>query len=176
MAGPAEIMIREGFVRLAGLIKQRGVKAGGTAGQVYAKTSNVDYETGWIDLPAAADGGAQINDTATSGSSVWSSSKTSSEIATSAAAVKSDLLGGATAEYDTLKELRDLLASSDLEDDSALGALTEAVANRVRFDAPQTLTAEQQTQAQTNIGALAAADFGATDTDYVALIEAELAS
>jgi hypothetical protein len=52
--------------------------------------------------------------------------------------------------------------------------LLTAVNHRVRFDAAQTLTATEQAQARSNIGAVAAADVGDTDTDFVAIFEGAL--
>lgn len=105
-------------------------------------------------------GGAPIDDTAGAGDTdkVWSADKSTSAIATAKQAVKDEILGGAGAAYDTLKELQDLLVDADTE----LLALTTAVANRVRFDAAQTLDATQKTQACTNIG------IGDPETDLVA--------
>jgi hypothetical protein len=107
-------------------------------------------------------GGPAINDTTASGTSVYSSTKTDSQIAASAAQVKTDLIGGASAAYDTLKEIQTELQS----DTSGVASLTTAVGNRVRFDAAQTLTSAQQTQAQTNMGAQAASTVGDTTTDF----------
>ena len=53
-------------------------------------------------------------------------------------------------------------------------ALTAAIDKRVRFDAAQTLSNTEQTQARNNIGAVASTDIGNTDTDFVALFEAQL--
>jgi len=44
----------------------------------------------------------------------------------------------------------------------------------VRFDAAQTLTAPEQAQARSNIGAVAASDVGNTDTDFVVVFEGAL--
>ena len=57
----------------------------------------------------------------------------------------------------------------------SLDAILAAVNLRVRFDAAQTLTVAEQLQARTNIGAVAAADVGNTDTDFVAVFEGALA-
>jgi len=85
-------------------------------------------------------------------------------------ALKADLLGGADAAFDTLKELQDAL----LNDLTGLTALLTAVDKRVRYDAPQSLTAVEQLQARQNIGAVAASDIGNFDTDFVAAFEAAL--
>lgn len=84
--------------------------------------------------------------------------------------LKAEILGGADAAYDTLIEIQNLLQDNT----SGLDALLLAINNRVRFDAAQTLTAEDQALARTNIGAVAASDVGNTDTDYVAIFETSL--
>jgi len=71
-----------------------------------------------------------------------------SSIAAQLAALKADILGGANAAYDTLKELQDLLMS----DASQINALLTALANRVRFDDVQTLNTAQKAMACANIG------------------------
>ena len=85
-------------------------------------------------------------------------------------ALKSEILGGADAAYDTLVEIQQLLQNGT----SGLDALLAAVNARVRFDAAQTLTVAEQLQARTNIGAVASADVGNTDADFVAIFEAAL--
>ena len=85
-------------------------------------------------------------------------------------ALKADLLGGADAAFDTLKELQEAI----LNGQGGLTALLGALDKRVRFDAVQSLTAEEQTQARQNIGAVANVDVGDTDTDFVAQFEAAL--
>lgn len=92
-----------------------------------------------------ATGGASINDTDTSTTTVWSSNKTDTEISTRVAGV----VNSAPATLDTLDEL-----AAALGDDPNFATTTAtALGNRVRFDAAQTLTAPQQTQARSNIGA-----------------------
>lgn len=85
-------------------------------------------------------------------------------------ALKADLLGGADAAFDTLKELQTAI----LSDQSGINALLTAVNARVRFDAVQALTSLEQAQARDNIGAVAAADIGNFDTDFVVAFEAAL--
>ncbi len=93
------------------------------------------------------------------------STYSSSKIVTLLDALKAEILGGADAAYDTLVEIQQLLQNGT----SGLDALLAAVNNRVRFDAAQTLTAPDQAQARSNIGAVAATDVGNTDTDFVAV-------
>lgn len=107
-----------------------------------------------------AGAGAQIDDVTPRTTTVYSSSKTDSQISAARAALKAEILGGAGATVDTLKEIADLLASSDINDDNALAALTTAVGNRVRFDVAQTLTVGEKAQANTNIGSVSLAQFG----------------
>ena len=44
----------------------------------------------------------------------------------------------------------------------------------MRFDAAQALSAPEQAQVRSNIGAVAASDVGDTDTDFVAVFEGAL--
>lgn len=112
---------------------------------------------------AATSGGAPINDGSVGASTTYSSQKTADLLAQ----LKTDILGGAGAAWDTLQELKDL-------DGGAIDVLTTAVGNRVRFDAAQTLTATQKTQALTNIGAVSTAVIGDPTVDLVALFQAAL--
>jgi len=120
--------------------------------------------------------GAVINDVTPSGTTVYSSNKTATEITSAVAAVKSDILGGAGAAYDTLKELQDLLVADDSADASFVTATNTALGNRVRFDASQTLTAPQKAQANTNMGSLSLVDAGDLTVDFVAVFNAALTS
>lgn len=101
-----------------------------------------------------------IDDGVTSGASTWSSTKISSEIS----GAVSDLVGGAGAALDTLKELADALGN----DPSFATTIATQIANRVRFDDVQVLTAPQKAQACANIGAQSAAAIGDPDHDIVA--------
>ena len=65
--------------------------------------------------------------------------------------LKDEILGGASAAYDTLKEIEDFLKSND-DVVAAIQAL-----KIVKYDS-QTLSAAEQTQARTNIGAASDSD------------------
>ncbi len=93
-----------------------------------------------------------------------------SKIVTLLDALRAQILGGADAAYDTLLELQQALQN----DQTGIAALTAAIDKRVRFDAVQTLTAPEQLQTRTNIGAVASIDIGDTTTDFVAIFEAQL--
>jgi len=118
------------------------------------------------ELQAAVVSSAVIDDAQVATTSTYSSSK----IVSLLDALKAEILGGADAAYDTLVEIQQLLQNGT----SGLDALLAAVNNRVRFDAAQTLTVPEQTQARSNIGAVAAVDIGNTDTDFVAVFEGAL--
>ncbi|WP_426345165.1 hypothetical protein [Alcaligenes sp. HNGD-HTN06] len=107
-----------------------------------------------LSVETSANGAARINDTTKGAATTYSSNKIEAYVSAKIA----DLIGGAPAAFDTLKEIADYIAS----DQTATSALTTAINNRVRFDAAQTLTAAQQAQACANIGV------GDPATDFVA--------
>ena len=102
-------------------------------------------------LPSVA---SLINDAAGAGvtDKTWSADKLVSEFAaTITAAVaqaKTEIVDGAPTAYDTLLEIANYIST----DQTQAAAILLALDNRVRFDAPQTLSAAEQEQAQTNIG------------------------
>lgn len=104
--------------------------------------------------------GAVIDDNAGDGATsvTWSANKIFDSIAAASAALKNELVDGAGAALDTLKELADALNN----DPNFAATIAGEIANRVRYDAPQTLTAAQQLQACTNIGV------GDPEHDFVA--------
>lgn len=106
------------------------------------------------ELKAAINGASGINDSTTSTSSTWSSSK----IETSMNAAVAALVNGSAAALDTLKELADALGN----DPNFATTITTALGNRVRVDAVQSFTAPQQLQGCTNLG------IGNPDADFVA--------
>ncbi|WP_313284641.1 hypothetical protein [Stutzerimonas kunmingensis] len=104
--------------------------------------------------------GAVIDDNAGDGATsvTWSADKIFDSIAAASAALKNELIDGAGAALDTLNELADALNN----DPNFAATIAGEIANRVRYDAPQTLTTAQQLQACTNIGV------GNPDRDFVA--------
>lgn len=118
------------------------------------------------ELHAAVAATVLIDDAQVTTTTTYSSNKIVALLTT----LKSEILGGADAAYDTLVEIQQLLQNGT----SGLDALLAAVNARVRFDAAQSLTVPQQLQARTNIGAVASADVGDTDTDFVAIFEGAL--
>ena len=98
-------------------------------------------------------GQVTINDASSGGTITLSATKIASEIQ----AAKNALTNGAAAALDTLAELAAALGN----DANFASTTTTALSNRLRFDAAQTLTAAQKTQACANIGV------GEPDTDFV---------
>lgn len=79
------------------------------------------------------------------------------------ATLRTDILGGAAAGYDTLVKIQNELQNEN----SATANLMTAVGNRVRFDAAQRLTNAQKTQARVNIHAASATEVGDTSRNFV---------
>lgn len=110
--------------------------------------------------------GATINDAAGNGATTetWSADKIFDSIEAAKTAVKNELTNGAAATLDTLNELAAALGN----DPNYAATIAAEIANRVRFDAVQTLTAPQKVQALANIGGVATLDVGNTDRDLAA--------
>ncbi len=85
-----------------------------------------------------------IDDASSATNKAWSASK----LLAALQAAKDELLNGAPGAFDTLKEISDYLAAND----SQINTILTEIGNRVRYDAAQTLTVEQQLTACTNIG------------------------
>jgi hypothetical protein len=113
-----------------------------------------------------------IDDAAGAGDDItWSIDKIAAELTAAKAAVKADILGGASAAYDTLVELQAFLEG----DAASIATITTALGNRVRVDtAAQGLSDTQKGNARTNIGAQEAAAVGNTDANLVTTFEAGL--
>ena len=151
-------------IRVAQEFNDVRAKAGNLANLTTTDKSNLVAAIN--ELKAAVVSSAVIDDAHIAATTTYSSNK----IVSLLDALKTEILGGADAAYDTLVEIQQLLQNGT----SGLDALLAAVNNRVRFDAAQTLTASEQAQARSNIGAVAASDVGDTDTDFVAVFEGAL--
>ncbi|TAG44489.1 MAG: hypothetical protein EAZ30_17205, partial [Betaproteobacteria bacterium] len=110
--------------------------------------------------------GAAINDTAGDGATTvtWSADKIYDSIEAAKLAVTNSLINGAAGTLDTLNELAAALGN----DPSFAATIATQIANRVRFDAAQTLSSPQKAQALANIGAVGAADVGDTERNFAA--------
>lgn len=112
-------------------------------------------------IDAVSAGAASINDSSSGTSATWSASKIAAEIL----AAKNALTNGAGAALDTLAELATALGN----DANFATSVNSALANRVRYDAAQTLDATQKAQACANIG------IGDPDTNFVTTFNTGLA-
>ena len=139
-------------------VKTLTTAVGSLSGLNTTAKSNLVAAINEIALAAASATG--IDDGVTSGASTWSSNKISSEIS----GAISGLVGGAGEALDTLKELADALGS----DPSFATTIATQIANRVRFDDVQVLTAPQKAQACDNIGAASLVATGDLDRDFAA--------
>lgn len=146
-------------IRVAQEFNDVRAKAGNLANLTTTDKSNLVAAIN--ELKAAVVSSAVIDDAHIAATTTYSSNK----IVSLLDALKTEILGGADAAYDTLVEIQQLLQNGT----SGLDALLTAVNNRVRFDAAQSLTVTEQLQARSNIGAVAASDVGNTDTDFVAV-------
>lgn len=80
------------------------------------------------------------------------------------------IIDGAPAAYDTLKEISDYISGND----TAVGGITSALANRVRVDTAQSFTEPQKVQARTNIDVYSKTEIGNPETNLVSVFEAAL--
>jgi hypothetical protein len=86
-------------------------------------------------------------------------------------ALKAEILGaGVPGALDTLDELAAALG----DDANFASTITTALANRLRVDAAQGLTAPQQQFGRDNLNVWSKAEIGSVTTDYVAVIQAAL--
>lgn len=119
------------------------------------------------ELNAALANATNIDDSAASLRKTFSSEKITALVQQTV----SDLVNGAPEALNTLQEIAAELQGQA----SSVDDLLARIGNRVRFDAAQTLSAAQQAQARSNIGAVAAEEVGDTSTDFVAAFRAALA-
>lgn len=117
-------------------------------------TDNSSLVAAINELKSSIANATNINDDSTSSSATWSSDK----INTSINEAISALVNGADTTLDTLKELADALGN----DANFATAIATQMGKRVRVDAPQTFTVDEQAQGCENLG------IGNPDTDFVA--------
>lgn len=124
--------------------------------------------TGTPSIPDSPDdiGAAAINDAAASLTTTYSSTEIEAKVATAVA----DLVNGAPGALDQLNEL----AAAMGDDANFAATVNTALANRLRFDAAQTLSAGQKVQVNANAGSLSLVQSGDVSTDLVAIYEAGL--
>ena len=135
-----------------------------------AKSSLVDAVNEVNSKPSGT-GGASINDAGASGTTTYSGTKITSDIAAARASLKTEILGGASSAYDTLLELQTELTA----DTSGIAAINTSLGVRLRLDGvAQTVSSANQAVALTTIGAQSAASIGNTEADLVAVFNASI--
>jgi hypothetical protein len=171
----------EGFVEIVTQIKSKTAPIGNVLNlTTSAKGTLVDAVNEVNGIAKAASGGGPatpINDTTPSTTSVYSSSKTEDRINTVATAKAEETFtrvsGGAPEAFDSFKEFSDYVAA----DKTGAAAMTASINEKVSFNSAQTLTAAQQLQARSNIGAVASADIGdIQNVDFVSVIRTAMAA
>ena len=110
-------------------------------------------------------GNAAIDDTLAASSTVYSSEKVEQLISAAKAKVKDDILDGADAAYDTLKEVAVYIE----QDKSGAAAMAEQIGKRLRIDEAQVLSPEQKAAVESTL------NLGDTDTDFVSRFNQALA-
>lgn len=131
-----------------------------------AKAGN--YVPSWNEVsakPAVIAAGA-TDVAARSAISVPSTSEMNAAISTAV----DNLIDGAPVAFDTLKEISDYISGND----TAVGGITTALANRVRVDASQSFTEPEKLQARSNIDVYSKAEIGNPETNLVSVFEAAL--
>ncbi|MBF6326608.1 hypothetical protein IU451_29350 [Nocardia cyriacigeorgica] len=164
------------LIRAVDAAAARGAIGAGTSNLALGTTSSTakagDYQPTAANISDSTATGRAVLTAASAGAArtalgVYSTGETDSAISTAVAG----LVDAAPGTLDTLNELAAALG----DDPSFATTINTALGNRVRVDtAAQGLTALQQGNARTNIGAVATADVGDTSTDYVAIFEAAL--
>lgn len=99
-------------------------------------------------IDSKSSGGATINDASVLTTEVYSAAKVIELINAAITAVKNDLSGGAAAALDTFYEL----AAAMNNDPTFATTVANALNNRLRFDAVQSLTTAQKQMAASNLG------------------------
>ena len=159
-----ETNLKNAFTRVATECKALRTLVNGNATDLSSltTTNKASLVAAVNELKAALDsvGSVAINDAATNTTDTWSSSKINTQINS----VLNGVLDGAPDALNTLNEL----AAAMGDNASFATTITTALGNRVRYDAAQTLTAGQITQACANIG------IGEPDTDFVTTFNAGL--
>lgn len=147
--------IKLGFSRITELLKTAETSLKGSVGVLVNlnTTQKGNLVAAINEVHAALANASSIDDTLTSVTKTWSSTKITAEI-TSAIA---NLIGGADAANDTLKEVADRIT-----------ALAQADNGLVSATQTQSFTSAQQQQARDNINVYSKAEIGDITFDYAA--------
>ena len=149
--------INDGFVQITTLLKQVNNTLKGNQGDLTKlnTTDKTSLVNALNELKTTIDNKTSINDSQTTTSNTWSATKISNEITVAI----TNLINGADTSSDTLKELADKIA-----------ALVQADSNLVSAGQSQSFTAQQKSQARTNIDVYSKAEIGDINTNFVTTI------
>ena len=149
--------INDGFVQITTLLKQVNNTLKGNQGDL-TKLSTAD-KTSLVnalnEIKGLIDSSSSINDNQTTAGNTWSATKISNEITQAI----TNLINGADASSDTLKELADKIM-----------ALAQVDNGLVSASQSQSFTAQQKAQARTNIDVYSKAEIGDINTNFVTTI------
>ena len=149
--------INDGFAQLTTLLKQVNNTLKGNQGDL-TKLSTAD-KTSLVnalnELKTTIDNKTSINDSQNTTVNTWSATKISNEITTAI----TNLINGADASSDTLKELADKIA-----------ALAQADNGLVSANQLQAFIEQQKAQARSNIDVYSKAEIGDINTNFVTTI------
>jgi len=149
--------INEGFAQITTLLKQVNNTLKSNQGDL-TKLNTVDKTSivnALNELKTLIANQTSINDSQTTTANTWSATKISNEITTAI----TNLINGADASSDTLKELADKIA-----------ALAQADNGLVSANQSQTFTEQQKAQARSNIDVYSKAEIGDINTNFVTTI------
>ena len=149
--------INDGFVQITTLLKQVNNTLKGNQGDLTKlntadKTSLVNALN---EIKGLIGSSTSINDNQTTAGNTWSATKISNEITQAI----TNLINGADASSDTLKELADKIM-----------ALAQVDNGLVSAGQSQSFTAQQKSQARTNIDVYSKAEIGDINTNFVTTI------
>lgn len=151
------------------------VGSGGTPLTALTTTEKANLVGAMNELKASIDNvastaGAQIDDATSATTSVWSSDKISVELAASTQNAINAIVNGAPSAKDTLTELITFIEANE----GSIVTMLNEQAKRIAVNSAQSFTAAEKIQGNANLGSVSIADFGATSTDYAAIVNAGL--
>lgn len=162
LSGQVSALATQVGVDVKSIISNIGVLSNLTTTQKASLVLSInELKAGLKSLEDSVAGSVGIDDSITTLTTTWSSSKISASIDAAVAA----LVDGSPEALNTLKEL----ATAITQNGSAIAALEALVASHVKFNEAQSLTDAQKSQARSNIGAAAYSDFTALSGDLGAL-------
>ena len=149
--------INDGFAQITTLLKQVNNTLKGNQGDLtkLSTANKTSLVNALNELKNTIDNKTSINDSQNTTANTWSATKISNEIATAI----TNLINGADASSDTLKELADKIA-----------ALAQADNGLVSASQSQAFNEQQKAQARSNIDVYSKSEIGDINTNFVTTI------